>query len=157
MEDKNWLVSLAERKPSPALVLGMYIVIGALTTSTVYLFMQLGSIREETQSKTQADDAKVKAASDSVYLAIIRDKNTELKDLKAYNKDCKTEVDKWVERFIQTADATAEKQEKDLKERIQKFEAVVSKSGKISAQRESLLKRSATDLNTLEQIKNHEN
>jgi len=151
--NKSWLVQLATAKPSPALVLGMYIVIVSVTGGLLYLFRELGTVRQEVQLKTQADDAKVKAASDSVLFDIIKQKNTELLSLRNENKDCKKEVGAWVERLITSADASAEKREKEYRERIYKFETADSKRSVISAKRELLLKKAETNINTLEQHK----
>ncbi len=142
MDNKNWITQLAEKKPSPALVAGMIVVIMTMFTWIGFLYSEIGKARREGEEKL--DKAEV-----SHQIAIYK------KD--SINGGLQNKLDVCANLIVQRTDDFFKQQRQEYLDRINEQKVIESKRSKLLVERNRLLKSNASQINTLETIQNNEN
>jgi len=139
VDNKNWITSLAEKKPSPALVAGMIVVIMTLASVVGVQYYASEKIRsgyDLREIKKDLDHKKDLKEKDSL-IAVIQ-----------------TKLDGCATMIVQRTDDFFKQQRQEYLDRINEQKAIEAKRSKLFAERTTLLKKNANKINTLENVTN---
>lgn len=135
MDEKDKIIDLSEKKPLQALIYVLLVAIASLTSVVVYQYGAPGRMREEYEGKVKLKEYECQ-------------KTLQQKDLVIASKDDK--IEQLNQFVIQRSDAFYKEQRDDLKSVIQESREIKDRRARLAAERNAIVKKNTSKLNTLE-------
>jgi len=157
MENKNWIVQLSEKKPSPALTLGMVIAIMTMATVIPFMFFKMESLSNRLNTAYSDGTTSGRIAADSAWAPIVKAKNTELLEKDKIISGQGIQISAWIERYISSQNASAENQVRELKETIAGYKAEEQEAKRVRNRQKTIIKRGEEVVNKLQTITEQKN